>query len=167
MSTVSVNTYTHSVTYLADNMLKSVKDIIALSGLDPAAFVGDWGLYKNGMTTWLQSGHLEKVVLEVFDPTNDDLLFRWDIEVSYGWSGEGDGCFWTDTDQLRFAIKKSGIPPSLAKYRFLVVRKAGFANVAGWVSASFRATTGMVRQSLGTTVEHSGLGASTSYLRRA
>lgn len=55
MSSVSVNTYTHSVTYLADNMLKSVKDIIFLSGLDPSAFVGEWGVYQNGMKTWLQS----------------------------------------------------------------------------------------------------------------
>lgn len=167
MSSVSVNTYTHSVTYLADNMLKSVKDIIVLSGLDPSAFVGDWEFYKTGMRTWLQSGHLEKVILEVFDPTNDALIVRWDIEVAYNWSGSGDGSFWTDTDQLRYAIKKSGVPPSRARYRFLVIRKAGFANVAGWVSVQFRSTSGMIRQSLGTTVEHSGLGASTSYLRRA
>lgn len=167
MSSVSVNTYTHSVTYLADNMLKSVKDIIVLSGLDPSAFVGDWEFYKTGMRTWLQSGHLEKVILEVFDPANDALIVRWDIEVAYGWSSDADGSFWTDTDQLRYAIRKSGVPPSRARYRFLVIRKEGFANVAGWVSVQFRSTNGMIRQSLGTTVEHSGLGASTSYLRRA
>lgn len=167
MSTVNVNTYTHSVTYLADNMLKSVKDIIVLSGLDPSAFVGDWEFYKTGMKTWMQSQHLEKVILEVFDPTNDALMFRWDIEVSYAWSGDGDGSFWTDTEQLRFAIRKSGIPPNRARYRFLVIRKPGSVEVPGWVSGSFRSTAGMVRQSLGTTVEHSGLGASTSYLRRA
>lgn len=166
MSTVSVNTYTHSVTYLADNMLKSVKDIIVLSGLDPSAFVGDWEFYKTGMRIWLQTGHLEKVVLEVFDPATDALVIRWDIEVAYGWSANGDGSFWTDTDQLRYAIKKSGVHPSRLRYRFLVIRTAGYVDVAGWVSASFRSTVGMVRQSLGTTVEHSGLGASTSYYRR-
>ncbi|MCT8331859.1 HORMA domain containing protein [Albidovulum sediminis] len=166
MSTVSVNTYTHSVTYLADNMLKSVKDIIVESGLDPSTFVGDWEFHKTGMRTWLQTGHLEKVVLEVFDPSTDALVVRWDIEVAYGWSANGDGSFWTDTDQLRYAIKKSGVHPSRLRYRFIVTRKAGFVDVAGWVSASFRSTAGMVRQSLGTTVEHNGLGASTSYYRR-
>lgn len=167
MSSVSVNTYTHSVTYLADNMLKSIKDIIVLSGLDPAAFVGSWEFHKNGMKTWLQSGHLKKVILEVFDPNNNALIVRWDIEVSYNWNGTGDGNFWTDTEQLKFAIKKSGVPSSRALYRFLVIRKAGFAEVSGWTSVSFKSTDGMVRQSLGTTIEHSGLGASTSYLRRA
>lgn len=166
MSSVRVNTYTHSVTYLADNMLKSIKDIIVVSGLDPAAFVGDWQFYKTGMTAWLQTQHLEKVVLEVFDPRDDSLVVRWDIEVAYGWSADGDGSFWTDTDQLRYAIGKSGIHASRLRYRLIVSRKDGFADVAGWVSASFRSTAGMVRQSLGTTVEHNGLGASTSYLRR-
>jgi hypothetical protein len=32
MTSVVVNTYTHSVTYVADNILKSMKDIIRLSG---------------------------------------------------------------------------------------------------------------------------------------
>ena len=36
MTNVAVNTYTHSVTYVADNILKSLKDIIRLSGLDPS-----------------------------------------------------------------------------------------------------------------------------------
>ena len=36
MTSVAVNTYTHSVTYVADNILKSMKDIVRLSGLDPA-----------------------------------------------------------------------------------------------------------------------------------
>ena len=42
MTSVTVNTYTHSVTYLADNILKSFKDVIRLSGLDPGRLVADW-----------------------------------------------------------------------------------------------------------------------------
>ena len=36
MSTVATYSYTHSVTYVTDNILKSLKDIILLSGLDPS-----------------------------------------------------------------------------------------------------------------------------------
>jgi len=39
MTSVAVNTYTHSVTYLADNVLRSLKDIIRESGLNPANFI--------------------------------------------------------------------------------------------------------------------------------
>jgi hypothetical protein len=166
MSTVVVNTYTHSVTYVADNILKSLKDIILLSGLDPANFIGEWESNLRATRTWLNSGDLQKVVLEIYDPATDELIRRWDIDIAYGWSG-GDGNFWTDTDQLRYAIRKAGIAPINAKYRLVLENKPGRPAVAGWSSTTFRSTHGMVRQSLGTTIEHSGLGANTSYLRKA
>ena len=166
MTNVAVNTYTHSVTYVADNILKSLKDIIRLSGLDPTSFVGDWSLNMRGIETWLRTGDLESVELEIYDPVTDALITRWDIEIAYGWSG-GDGSFWTDTEQLRYAIRKAGVAPGAARYRLLVHTKPGRPDVTGWSTTYGRSTAGMVRQSLGTTIEHSGLGANTSYLRRA
>jgi hypothetical protein len=166
MSTVVVNTYTHSVTYVADNILKSMKDIIRLSGLDPSNFIGDWESNLMATRTWLDSGDLLKVVLEIYEPTTNALITRWDIDIAYGWSG-GDGGFWTDTDQLRYAIRKASIAPGDAGYRFVLQNKPGRPDVAGWSSTTYRSTEGMVRQSLGTTIEHSGLGANTSYLRKA
>ena len=71
MTSVAVNTYTHSVTYVADNILKSLKDIIRLSGLDPSEFVGDWELNMRGVQTWLNTGDLESVELEIYDPMTD------------------------------------------------------------------------------------------------
>lgn len=167
MTNVSVNTYTHSVTYVADNILKSLKDIIRLSGLDPSAFVDDWTINMLGIKTWLETKDLLSVKLEIYDPKTDQLIIRWDIEVSYGWSGDGDGKFWTDTEQLKYAISKAGIAPSEAKYRIITDTKPGRPDVVGWSSATYRSTDGMTRQSLGSTVEHNGLAASTSYLRRA
>lgn len=166
MTNVAVNTYTHSVTYVADNILKSLKDIIRLVGLDPTEFVGDWELHMRGVQTWLNTGDLETVKLEIYNPKTDALILRWDIDIAYGWSG-GDGSFWTDTEQLKYAIRKAGLVPSEARYRLLLKNKPSRPDVAGWSKASGRSTEGMVRQSLGTTVEHSGLGASTSYLRTA
>src|SRR5207248_4996677 len=55
--------------------------------------------------TWLNTGDLETVELKIYDPKTDALIFRWDIDISYGWSG-GDGSFWTDTEQLQYAIRK-------------------------------------------------------------
>ena len=166
MTSVAVNTYTYSVTYVADNILKSLKDIIRLSGLNPSEFVGDWETNMRGIQTWLSTGDLETVKLEIYDPKTNTLILRWDIDISYG-SSDGDGSFWTDTEQLKYAIKKAGLAPSEARYRMLVHTKPGRPDVIGWSRTSGRSTEGMVRQSLGTTVEHSGLGARTSYLRRA
>ncbi|MBP0495592.1 hypothetical protein [Pararoseomonas indoligenes] len=56
MTTVVVNSYTHSVAYVADNILKSLKDIIRLSGLDPAKFVDQWESNTRALKTWLETG---------------------------------------------------------------------------------------------------------------
>lgn len=164
MSNVSVYSYTHSVTYVSDNILKSFKDIIRLSGLDPSHLTSEWEVLLRGITAWISSSHLEKVILEIYNPKDNLLLIRWDIDIVYSWSSDA-GNFWTDTDQLKYAIKKNGIPPSEAKYRLLVSTKTGAPNVAGWSSTTFLSTQNMVKQSLGSTIEHNGLGANTSYWR--
>jgi len=164
MSAVATYSYTHSVTYVADNILKSLKDIIRLSGLNPVEFVEDGASNLLAVRTWLDSGDLERVVLEIYNPSSDKLITRWDIDIVYSWSS-GDGRFWTDTDQLRYAILKAGVLPSQAKYKLLLKTKPGRPDVQGWVKRSFRSTDGMVRQSLGSTVEHSGLRAQAGYWR--
>ncbi|MBS1714195.1 MAG: HORMA domain containing protein [Armatimonadetes bacterium] len=164
-TTVSVSTYTHSVTFVTDNILKTLKDIIVLSGLSPEKMTTDWHVLHSGISTWIHSGHLERVTLEVYNTSSDALIGRWDIDISYEWSG-GNGRFWVDTDQIRNAIKKSGIWPSSAAYAIKVKNSSGEPYVAGWGDCNFRSTQGFVRQSLGTNVEHSGLGGSASYYRK-
>lgn len=165
MSTVATYSYAHSVTYVADNILKSLKDIIWLSGLDPDYFVGKWSTNMRAVKTWLDTGDLRKVVLEIYDPATDKLITRWDIDIVYSW-GDGDGSFWTDTEQLRYAIKKAGVLPSAAKYKLLLDTKPGRPDVEGWSKGRYRSTEGMVKQSLGSTVEHSGLGGQAGYWRQ-
>lgn len=165
MSAVAVYSYTHSVTYVTDNILKSLKDIIRLSGLDPQNLVGDWAVLLQGISRWIESKHLETVTLEIYDPATGRLVTRWDVDICYTWSIDA-GTFWTDTEQLKYAIKKAGFAPSQAAYRVLVHNKDGRPDVDGWSKTSYRSTDGMVRQGLGTTVEHNGLGANTSYWRK-
>lgn len=166
MTTVSAYSYTHSVTYVADNVLKSLKDIIRLSGMNPTKLTDEWDSIHRAMRAWLDSQHLEKVILEVYNPSTGALVLRWDIDIAYQWS-IGDGTFYTDTDQLRYHIRKAGVAPADARYDVLLKNKPGRPDVAGWGPASFRSTDGMARQSLGSTIEHSGLGASAAYWRSA
>ena len=87
------------------------------------------------------------------------------MNISYEWTG-GDGQFWTDTEAIRFAIKKSGVLPSTAKYRVVAVTAIGRPPVDGWSSATLRSTDGMVEQRIGTSIEASGLSGGISYYRR-
>ena len=165
MTSVAVNTYAHSVTYVADNILKSMKDIIRLSGLDPTNLVEGWASKMRALQTWLHSGHLETVVLEIFDPRTDALVGRWDIDVIYT-TGLDDGSFWTDTEQIKYHVRKAGLAPSEAKYRLVLQNRSGRPDVDGWGPTRFRSTEGFVRHSLGSTIEHYGLGASAAYWRQ-
>lgn len=164
MSAVAVYSYSHSVSYVTDNILKSFKDVLVQSGLDPQKLAGDHKVLHAGIKRWIETEHLELVTLEIFHPKTDALITRWDVAVSYAWSSDA-GNFWVDTEGLRYAIKKLGLSPSEALYRVLVKNKAGRPDVEGWSATQFRSTDGMVRQSIGTGVEHSGLSASTSYWR--
>lgn len=166
MSTfVSVNTYTHSLTYVTNNILMCLQDIVRESGLNPASIASDWKTLERGIAMWLETQHLETVSLEVFDPTSDSLVGRWDFAISYSWNG-GSGSFWVDTDQIKYAIRKQGIWPSTCRYSIIVHNKPGRPDVVGWGPVSYRSTDGFVRQSIGLTMDASGLGAGATYYRR-
>lgn len=167
MSTsVIVNTYTHSVTYVADNIQRTLKNILLLSGLDPGKLTSDWESTNRALKTWIESQDLETIVLEISNSSGSSLLGRWDIEISYGWNGSDGSNFWVDTDQIKTAVRKAGLQPATCEYRLLCINKPGRPNVAGWGPTTLLSTSGFTRQSLGGTIEHSGLGASTSYYRR-
>lgn len=162
---VAVRSYVHATTYVVDNVLKSLKNILVYSGLDPGQLVDDWVVLHRGIKAWIESGHLRKIILEVYDPVTDTLAGRWDVNIAYEWTG-GDGQFWTDTDAIRFAIKKTGLLPSAAKFRVVADTAPGAPTVAGWSATTLRSTQGMVEQRIGTSVEASGLSAGLSYYRR-
>lgn len=166
MSTfVAVNTYTHSVTYVTENILRSLQDIVRESGLDPSQISNQWDVLERGVRSWIGSKHLETIMLEVHNPNTDALIGRWDIDIAYDWRGD-NGRFWVDTDQIKAAIKKAGVWPSESKYRIVCCNKDGHPEVFGWSSTTLRSTAGMIKQSLGTTIEHNGLGAGASYYRK-
>ena len=165
MSTfVVVNTYTHSVTYVTDKMLMSLKEIIRCSGLSPEKFVADWKVLQDGISTWLNSRDLEAVHLEVFNSKTDTLIGRWDFDIYFGSSG--DGGMWVDTDDIKYHIRKSGQWPSTCDYRVILTTKPGRPDVKGMSATSFRSTDGFVRQSLGTTIDGNGISTGTAYWRK-
>ena len=164
MSATVTYTRTHSVTYVTDNMLRSMLRIIRLSGLAPENYIGEWESLSNAVATWLDDGDLTKMVLEVCDPTGNRLIRRFDIKVRYD-EGTGDGTFWTDVDQLARAVQNAGVAPQRATYRIVLVTLPGRRHIHGWSLTTLRSTAGMVCQSLGMSIEGNGINASTEYWR--
>jgi hypothetical protein len=164
VSAVSVSTATYSATHVATNMLRGLKQIVAGCGLDTSKLVGQWSVLENGVATWVNSRHLEELVLEVWDtksPTK--LIGRFDFTIDYSYYGSGDGDLWLDPDTVAWAIRKNGSYASGCDYRIVADTKSGAATVSGWSNTTLRSTDGMRRHSVGTALGGGSTGAGLSY----
>lgn len=164
MSTfVSTPTYTHTVTHMTDKLLTSISNIIRDSGLDMARFCCIRDVLEAGIKAWLESGHLEYVVLEIYEPGTEKLIKLWKFEVFT--DGTGEQGFWFDGLDIRYHLKKAGAVPSSCDYGVKVQNTRGEPAVPGWSSCSFRDASALRQYSLGTTISVGSTGARTSYFR--
>jgi hypothetical protein len=167
MSTsVSVNTFTHSVTHVTGEMMRGLKLIILLSDLSLEKIRNDWESVELAVYTWLSSRHLEKVTLEIYSGTTDALVTRWDFDIDYTYGADDEGALWADPAAIRNAIAKAGAIASTCRYEFKI-RAPGGAYVSGWSKGSYRPTTGFTQHSIGNTIGASSIASTTSYWRKA
>ncbi|ACU75760.1 conserved hypothetical protein [Catenulispora acidiphila DSM 44928] len=168
-TSVRVNTTTHAATHVATNMIRSLKQIIRAAGLDPAGLLGQWALLESGVSTWLQSGHLTTLVMEVFDPSDrtvTSLVGRFDFTIEYDYGADSDGDLWLDPDVIDYVIRKNGAYPSQCEYDFTVVNKPGRPAVPGWGKGQLRSSDHLTRRTAGTAITGGTIGASISYYTR-
>jgi hypothetical protein len=125
--------------------------------------MADWDSLERGISAWLRSQHLKKVILEVWNPRADTVVTRWDIEVNYGYTG--DGSLWADIDGIKYAIQKAGTVASCCEYRIVVTCADGYPEVVGWTSTGLRSTEHLRRYAVGSTIGGNGIAAETTYWR--
>jgi hypothetical protein len=155
---------THSVTFLSDNLLNTLRELIRENGLSPERLMQDRDVIANGLRTWLTSGHLTKVVIEFYRPGVTTADARWDVPVSYEGSGVEDD-MWLDKNYLRQLIAKAKRPASDCRYRVILCTSPGAANVDGFSSCSFLSTGSLVSRSAGTVIATGHMTAGLTYWR--
>lgn len=167
MNQVATFTYAYSVAYVADNMLRSMKQIVTAIGLNPNKLLNLWETYSHGIEMWLADGDMRSITLEIYNPVTNILIQRWDTDVCYS-KRDGDGSFiWTDTDQIARAIEDAGVCPIDAEYSIYVGIRIGARVLNNWCSVEERSAEKMERKSLGSNIEAKGLGTNLSHLRPA
>ncbi len=166
---VYVNTTTYATTHVATNMLGSLRAIIKGSGLNPGLLRDQWNTLEHGIATWLTSGHLTTVTLEVYDPgkSPDDFAGRFDFTVDYGYYPGGDGDLWLDPDTVAYAIRKNGSYPGRCQYRIVIDCTPGYPQIPGWTATTYRSTAGFTRHTVGTALGGGSLGAGLSYYAKS
>lgn len=170
MTVVSVNTHAYSTVHVASNILRGIKQIVRLSGLSTAGLAADWDVLENGCATWLRTGHLRKLILEVYDPSlpaASDLVGRFDFSIDYSYYSDGTGELWMDPDTIAWTIRKNGSYAPACRYRVVADTHPGRPDIDGWSSTTLRSTSGLVRQVAGTATGGGSLGAELSYYRKA
>src|SRR5262245_47268055 len=106
----STTTFTHVTTYFADKMLMLIGNIIRDSGLSMRPCESSRSTLEQGLKTWLQSGHLVKVTLEIFKPGTTTLIRRWDLDWNKCDAAEAG--FWVDIADIKYHLAKAGVVPS-------------------------------------------------------
>lgn len=169
MTAVHVGSTTHTTTYVATNLLRTLRSLITEAGLDPTKFMSTWSVWEDGVAHWLGERGLDTLVLEVFDPTDttDDRRGRFDFTLDYTYGGDGD--LWIDPDIITFTVKKAGSYPSNCRYKLVAItsRWATDPPTGSWTSTTLRSTEGFTRHNAGTSVAGGSTSASLSYYRRA
>ena len=144
MSAVAVFSYIRirSSTW-PDNILKSLKRHYQAERTGSGKAANDRTVLLRGIQRLNRgSRHLERVTLEIFDPKDGRLVVRWDIKSClYTWDVSA-GTYWTDTEQLKWAIGKAGLVPGEADCSVSVSNKPGRPDVSGWVLAPCARLTG-------------------------
>jgi hypothetical protein len=157
-------TQTHSIVFLSDNLRNTLREVIRENGISPEKLMQDWGTIERGMKTWLQSGHLNNIVVEFFKPLASVSSARWEFPIGYAGSGVHDD-MWLDKNYLRQLIAKSARPSTDCTYRILLCTNAGRPYVEGFSDCSFLSTGSLAARQAGTVIATGHMTAAVTYWR--
>lgn len=157
-----VFTQTHSIVFLSDNLRNTLREVIRENGISPQKLVQDWEVIEQGIHTWLQSRHLNNIVVEFFKPGASIASARWEFPIGYTGSGVEDD-MWLDKAYLRQLIAKAKRPTTDCTYRILLCTNSGAPTVAGFTSCTFLSTGQLAARQAGTVISTGHITASATY----
>ena len=113
MSAVFVYAYarSHTSVYVSDKLRNFLKLVVRHYGLDPQGVVDAWSDWvDHAARTWLESGHLESIVIEFYRPGYGTADARWDFPIRF--DGNGVDEMWVDRLFFEESIAKAEAPPA-------------------------------------------------------
>lgn len=155
---------THSIVFLSDNLRNTLRDVIRENGLSPNKLIQDWETIERGIRTWLQTGHLNNIVIEFYKPGAWTASARWEFPIGYTGSGVDDD-MWMDKAYLRQLIAKSARPTNDCTYRILLCKDPGAPKVAGFTDGIFLSTGQLAARQAGTVIATGHMTAGATYWR--
>lgn len=166
MSAVAVHSYarTHTSVFVSDKLRNFLKLLVRHYGLDPQGVVDAWSDWVDrAARTWLESGHLESIVIEFYRPGCDIAAARWDFPIRYDGNGVDD--MWIDRLFFEDTFAKAKAPPAGCSYRIVLRTLPGEPPVAGVGPTTLRSLNGLMARDAGTVIATPDIMASARYYR--
>jgi hypothetical protein len=154
----------HSIVFFSDSMRTALRELIRENGLDPDKLMQEWATIERGVRAWLDSGHLNNIVVEFYRPWSSVASARWDFPVGYSGSGVDDD-MWLDKSYLRKLIEKAARPTKDCTYRIVLCTGSGAPHVSGFTSCSFLSTGQLSARQAGTVIATGHMTAGVTYWR--
>ncbi len=166
MTAVAVHSYarTHTSIYVSDKLSNLVKILVRSYGLDPQKVVDAWSKWvHHAARTWLETGHLNSIVVEFYKPGSDKAVARWDFPIRY--DGNDADEMWVDRMFFNDSIAKAKAPPFGCAYRIVLMTDPSRPDIPGISSTTLRSINGLVAREVGTVVATPDIMASVRYYR--
>ena len=166
MQAASVHTATyaqvHSIVFLSDNLRNTLREVIRENGLSPDKLMQDWETIERGIRTWLESGHLMRILVEFLKPGATEVSALWEFPIAYSGSGVDDD-MWLDKSYLRQLIAKSKRPTGDCIYRIVLSTSNEAPHVNGFSECVLRSTGQLVPRQAGTVIATPHMTAGVTY----
>jgi hypothetical protein len=165
MTATNVSAYAraHTAAFVSDKMRNLLKNLVQYHGLDPIALMDAWTSWVDrAARTWLESGHLQKFIIEFYKPGTTVALARWDFPIRY--DGNGADEMWIDREFMHQSFAKAAAPPPGCVYRILLLAPGG-QEVFGVSNTPFYSLNGLVAREAGTVIATPDIMASMTYYR--
>lgn len=166
MTAVTVHTYnrTHTSVFVSDKLRNFLKLLVRHYGLDPQGVVDAWSDWVDRTArTWLESGHLESIVIEFYRPGSDVATARWDFPIRYDGNGADD--MWIDRLFFEDTFAKAKAPPADCSYRIVLIADPSRPDVRGVGPTTLRSLNGLVGRDAGTVIATPDIMAAARYYR--
>ena len=166
MSTVFIHAYarSHTSTYVSDKLRNLLKLLVRSYGLEPQKVVDAWSDWVHrAARTWLESGHLDAIIIEFYWPSSDVAVARWDFPIRY--DGNDIDEMWVDRLFFQDSLAKAKAPPAGCSYRVVLSTKPGRPPVDGVGPTTMRSINGLQAREVGTVIATPDIMASARYYR--
>lgn len=166
MNVVSTYSYTraHTSVYVSDKMRNLLKLLVRHYGLNPQKVVDAWSDWVDrAARTWLESGHLQAIIIEFYWPGSDESVARWDFPIRY--DGNDIDEMWVDRLFFEDSFAKAKAPPADCSYRIVLQTRPGEPHVPGVGDTVLRSINGLVAREVGTVIATPDIMASARYYR--